>query len=510
MILRKPYAFLIKNFRLISFLILLFSSYILYRSAAALSFFNEYVDTRQFIESDTLISDIVPISMMFFSIFLIVGCTSIVILFKKKDKPILFYVISIIYYTLFILICFITRGMIRTLIYDGLDPRVARVIRDVWLIATILQIPVVVFSLVRTLGFDIKKFNFGEDLNELQISEEDNEEIEVSTRFDADKIKMKAAMQREELKAFFYENMLIIILIAFLSFVVIPTSLIAKSIIDNKKYKINETIDLDDFELKITGAYITKKDYKGNTLFKGDSSYLVVSFNINNLSDIERGINLNNLRLEVNNKIYIPKVNYYDYFKDIGKGYNENKIKKESKDFIAVYVIKDEDLEYEMIIRYADKLTVKDSVVNATYYRTIIKPERLDYDKNKAEILIGKEMLIDNRWSEDIKLKVLGYDLQDKFYYTTSDKTKYVINNLGLVLALDYEFSNSNINFSEFIDKYVSIKYKYNNCTYTQKINILMSSKNKIYLAVSESLKDSSEISFVVNIRNTEYVYKLK
>ena len=33
---------------------------------------------------------------------------------------------------------------------------------------------------------------------------------------------------------------------------------------------------------------------------------------------------------------------------------------------------------------------------------------------------------------------------------------------------------------------------------------------NEIYFSVSESLKDATEIYLLVNVRNTEYVYKIK
>ena len=509
MIIRKPYAFLIKNFRLISFIMLLVSSYIFYRTTIAYDFFNEYATTRQFIESATLISDTIPFSIILFSGILIIASISIAVLFKKKDKPTLFYYVSIIYYFLFIIVCFISRGMIGEIVYDGIDPRIARLVRDVWFIGMILQVPVIVVSLVRTLGFDIKKFNFGEDLQELKISDDDNEEIEVSTRFDADKVKMRAAMQREELKSFFYENKFIIILILVLLVVVIPTTFIARSIVSNKRYAINEVIDLKNFNLKITGAYTTKRDYKGNTLFKGDSSYLIVSFNIENFKEEKRGINLNNLRLEVNENIYIPKTIYYESFKDIGKGYTDYKIGKGSKDYIAVYVINDKELENEMIIRYADSLTVKNEKVNAKYYRTIINVQNIDINRTKVNRKVGDELVID--YNEfDLKYKVLNYELGEDFSYDVNGKTKYIINNTGYVLALNYEFTSDSISFENFVNDYVIVKYKYNNCYYTEKINVLAYRENKIYFAVTESMKDASEINMIINVRNTEYVYKIK
>lgn len=513
MIIRKPYAFLIKYFKLIHFFILLVSTYIFFKSMNVLDFFNEYVSTRQFIESDTLINDTIPIAIIVFSIFLIAACSSIVILFKRKDKPTLFYISSVIYYLVFIIVCSLSRAIINTIIFDGIDPRIARIVRDVWLIAVILQFAVIGFSLIRTLGFDVKKFNFGEDLHELQIEADDDEEVEITTAFDADKLKMKVAMQKEELKSFFYQNKFMIIVILILLVVVIPSTLVARNIIANKRYKIGEVIDLDDFNLKITGAYVTKKNYKGDTLFKGNNSYLIVSFNINNLKEEERGITLNNLRLEVNDKIYMPKTSYYEHFSDLGTGYDGFKISKESKDYIAVYAINDEDLEHEMIIRYADRLTVKNSQVDAVYYRTIIEPENIDIEKTLVNRTIGQDLIIDYNELKGTKLNISHYNLKDKFTYEVNGKTRYIINSVGLVLSLNYDFTSNGISFSDFLTKNVSLKYKYNNNVYSQKISNITPANYKtdeIYLAVSENLKDATEINLVINVRNTEYVYKIK
>ena len=513
MIIRKPYAFLIKNFRLINFLILVFSLFVVYRSSIALDFFNEYVDTRQFIENADLINDTIPFSMIIVSGILVFLSMSIAVLFKKKDKPTLFYFYAVIYYIVFIVICIISRGIIKTIIYDGLDPRISRIVRDIWLIGTILQFAVVAFSLVRTLGFDVKKFNFGEDLHELKISEEDNEEIEVTTRFDSDKVRMRNAMKKEELKAFFYENKVVIIIIIIILVVVIPSVFVAKSIVDNRKYQMDEVIDLKKFNLKITGAYISKKDNSGKTLFHGKNSYLIVLFNIENFTENERGITLNNLRIEVNGNVYMPKINYYNYFTDIGEGYNNNKISDESKDFIAIYVISDEDLKHEMIIRYADKLTVKDSKVNAIYYRTIIEPERLDKEINIVNNKIGDSLFFKYGKTDKVNFGVNHYNLKDKFIYDTNGKSKYIINSVGLVLSINYNYESNTVSFSKFINDFVSIKYKYNGNMFVQNIkNITPNGYNgkEVYFAVSETLKDATEIYLVINTRNTEYMYKIK
>lgn len=510
MIIRRPYAFLIKNFKLINFLIFIFSFFVLYKTYNTFDFFNEYATTRQFVESETLVSDTIPLTIVFLSLLLSLLCIAIVVLFKRKDKPTLLYLISVIFYIVLIICSIISRGLITTIIYEGLDPRISRIIRDFWFIGICVQVIIVGFSFIRAIGFDIKKFNFWEDYQELKITEEDDEEIEVATRFDSDILKIKTRMQIEEYKSFFYENKFIIILIAILLFIVIPFTFYAKSLSENKKYRVNEVINLKDFNFKIKNVYTTKKDYNGNTLLNGNNSYLIVKFNIENKKEEKRGINLNNLRLEVDNNIYLPKLNYYDYFIDLGNGYKDNEISKESKDYIAVYVIDDSILDKEMIIRYADKLTIKNKEATAKYYRTIIEPENIDINRNNVNKSIGEELSIESIFM-NINLNVSHYALKDKFTYEVDDKTKYIINSTGLVLYFKYDYSG-NISFSDFMNKYVTIRYKYNNCTYTQEINNITptNTKNEVYLSTTESLKDASQIDLVINVRNTEYVYKLK
>lgn len=517
MIIRKPYALLIKNFRLIHFIMLLISVFIFYKTNIALKFFNEYVSTRQFIESTTLINDIVPISLIIFSVLMTIFSILIIILFRKKDKPTAFYIYNVLYFIIFIIICFVSRSAIRTIMFDGIDPRVSRIIRDIWLIAFLAQIIIVAFYLVRTLGFDIKKFNFGEDLNELQIDAEDNEEVEITTRFDADKVKMKSAMQREELKAFYYENKMIIITILILLFIVIPGTFVARNIIANRKYSTGQVIDLDNFNFKVVDSYITKRDYAGRLLFNGKTSYLVVKINIENNNELERGLTLDYLRLEVNNKIYMPKTTHYSHFSDLGTGYIDQKISNKSKDFIIVYVVNDEDLINEITLRYTDKLKVKDKEANAIYHRIVLNPNRIDKDFKILNSQIGEELIINVDELKNAKLNITHFNVRDKFTYEYNKKTKYIINNTGLLLSLKYDFAseikNSATLFSEFLEKYGVLRYVINDLEYNYKIVDITPKtyfSNDIFLAVNENIKDATSIDLVFNIRNVQYVYKIK
>ena len=311
MIIRKPYAFLIKNFKLIHFIMLIVSTYLAIRTNIISSFFKEYASTRQVLSSSaTLAKDTIPTGMILLPLIIIALSILIIILFKEKDKPILYYFISVVFYIALIVISIVSRQTIYTIYIEGIEPKMARLYRDIWLIVFLLQIAFVVVNLIRTIGFDFKKFNFGEDLQQLKIDEMDNEEVEITTGFDAEKYKMKMAMQREELKSFFYEYKGIIIIILILLFIVLPGSLYAKYTIENKRYKEGEVIKFKNYDLQIVESYITKLDYKGLSLFKDTNNYLIVKFNIINNTDNEITFNLDNLRVETKNDVYMPKVTY--------------------------------------------------------------------------------------------------------------------------------------------------------------------------------------------------------
>lgn len=507
MIVRKPYAFLIKYFKVIHFFLLVLSVFVFYHTKIALDFFNEYVKTRQFIESETLINDTIPLSIALFA-FLLIGITvMILVLFRKKDKPIAFYLSSVIFYFIFIIFVFISREIMSTIIFEGIDPRISRIIRDIWLISYYLQIALIVFYFIRTVGFDVKKFNFGEDLHELQIEDEDSEEIEIATKFDRDKFRIKVAMEKEELKSFYYENKFIISIIIILAVVVIPGVFILKDRAASKRYAENEVINLNKFEFKVTNTYITKKDNKGNTLFKGDTSYLIVKFNLNNLTDKKRGIKLNNLRLEINDNVYIPKTIYYDSFIDIGTGYTDQTLSKESKDFIAVYVLSDDELKNDIVLRYTDSLKVKNNEATALYYRINIKPQNIDENIRKVNYKLGDELSIKN---SNIKFKINSSRIKEEFSYEENYKTKYIVYVTGIVLSLDCD---SKANLISALNNFGSIQYKIGESTYTESINNVTPNnykENILYLGVNEDMKNADSIDLVMKSRDIEYIYKVK
>lgn len=515
MVIRKPYLFLIKNFRLIHFFLLVISIYVLYKVGIIYSFFNDYVSTRQVVMGITS-SMYIPRLLYFMLILLLLFSGAIFILLKQKDKPIAFYLMNIIYTIALFAICIISSRLILEMSADGIDPTLSRLIRDIWLMAELFQIFFLVFFFIRAIGFDFNKFKFGEDLAQIQITDEDNEEVEINAVFNIEKARMNAAMQREELKLFFYQYKVIIIVILVIVFAILPATFISKKIISERKWNENQIVKIDSLELKVLNTYITKNDYLGNTVYNGDNSFVIVEFEALNKSN-EASLILENMRLEVGNMVYLSDSTNSDSFVDIGKSYSTQKINNQVNKYIVSFIVTDDILENQMIFRYSNSLGIKNGEIVGNYYRIILNPKKIDNSKLQHNVELGNSMNFSDSYLKNTSLNILKYDIKEDVTYQYNNSTKCVVNSQGLILELDYNLTlDSSLtinNILELLSKYGKLKYVYNNRTYTTNIEELSApsyGENKFLIPVSENVKDASSIELLFELRNNTYTYKIK
>ena len=134
MVLKKPYAFLIKHFRIIHLFLLIPMFYLLIKTGNIVEFLADYVSndyTLNFMDSlNSLASNYINIIMYVSVIAILTIFIAMSFLLQEKDKPTKFYNISIIYYIgIFFLITtsFNVFGMIED---DIMQNVFARIIRD--------------------------------------------------------------------------------------------------------------------------------------------------------------------------------------------------------------------------------------------------------------------------------------------------------------------------------------------------------------------------------------------
>jgi hypothetical protein len=201
---------------------------------------------------------------------------------KQKEKPRRIYIFMIMLYFLIPILLYVDYNYFNIIQFQGLEPRIARMIRDINLMSVVLQIPFIVLMLIRGIGFDIKKFNFKEDINDLQIDVTDDEEFELTSGINSDKVGQKYRNQIREFKYFYKENKGIILGIFAIIIASIVGFFVFQNQIVNKINKQTDIVNIDGLYLKINGVYSTNLNYKGEDISEKGYTFLVISINAKN------------------------------------------------------------------------------------------------------------------------------------------------------------------------------------------------------------------------------------
>ena len=347
MILRRPYAFLIKHFRLIHLILFALLAVITYNASTVFNFFKDYITANGNME--ILSSNYINV-FIYIAPIIIIGLSILIFyLMKYKDKPRLYYIILIIVSILCTGICTYLYLNIRSLETTTVSARIIRLYRDIarsnFYVLFVMCIP----TLIRGLGFDIKKFNFSKDLKELNLSEEDSAEVEVSIDVSSNGLKRTGRRTLRELKYYYVENKFFInIILGTLILILVMVFPFNKYVV-NRNLKEGEVLGTSAFNIKVTDSYLTDRKR-----ISKDNSYVILKISV--IGKVNKySLDLDHFILDGKNNNYVPSQKFYLYFNDIGIWYRNNILDTTSyKDYILVFNINNIDKDSNFIFRYVD------------------------------------------------------------------------------------------------------------------------------------------------------------
>ncbi len=490
MIVRKPFAFLIKHFKAIHLFLFGLLVYVCYKYNGIVSFLRNYISTGNGRYDAVNYINYTPIYIILGAI---VVMAIIYYLMKYKDKPKKLYLFSIIGYIAVIILFIFLFNYLRTFSSSIIEQKTLRLYRDISLMGLIFQYIIIVIMLIRGLGFDIKKFNFSKDIQELNIDLTDNEEVELVMGFDTNKTKFKIRRFFREFRYFIRENILFTGL-SLIVIVIILWIIVANYTSKNKVYKENEYFGVD-FNMLVNGSYLTKEDSSSKKLSVGNSSLLVVKFKISsNHSDV---LNPDNFILSIYGKTYSPNNKYCSSLKDIGKCYNKIKLTKQEKEYIFVYLVDDNVLNKKIYLKYDyGYLTNK----NNSVIKVRLNPDNID-DEEKTTKRINDTLGFYNSVIGDYKLKIEEYNISDN-YEINADITLMPTSN-NTIIRLKVSEGN------DLIDNYALLKYTISGLEYTSTMKKLYNDNDYSYYEVN-NITYADSIKLVLNSRHNNYEYILK
>lgn len=531
MILKKPYAFFIKHFRLIHVLLFVLSGLTIYKSTPIVTFFRSYVENGYSTNlSSADLANVIP-TLLFIGVFIIFLMNSAILslfIYKKKKKN--FYLFYTIYYLVFLILLFICHGILISFGDMTFSAAVARAYQDVALIAYLPQIPFVFVCAIRTLGFNIKQFNFERDLKDLEISSKDNEEIELSIGLETYKTKRRFNRFKREFKYYLKENTLMVIIASLVSIALIVYLIIASTQSYVSKRKIGENFSYDTFIMSIDDAIITNLDAGGNELGK---YYLLLKVSLNNIGPKDAEFQFDNLKLYYTNSEYInPNLSLGTNFVDYAVPFTDSPIIAGSQNtYVFAYELSDIILKNKLFVKMNTGFIKESNLYYITSSTIDIDPIIIDKVSEINNVGLNQGLNLSGTYLLDTNVTINDYQVADKYVYNyttciSKDNcrqfkdmiSRTTINETILVLKgnvkIDestsyYKTKNASIKFANYFFK---VEYTMDGATYISNIiNSTPSNFKEGYIfRVSNNLLNADTINLLVTIRNKQYRINLK
>lgn len=531
MVLRKPYAFFIKHFKLFHIILSALIILAIVRMTNVISFINSYLNSDKTLitmnDVDgiySVIDFIIPLVSLAFSILLLV-------VMSMKKKPNKYYAYSTIVILLVLILNVYGYNTMKQLTKEWLYANRISTLRDLYVFALLGSIIEVAVSVSRAIGFNVSRFDFNNDIIQLELSEKDNEEFELIVDFDVNDLKRSTQKKVRYFKYFIKEYKSIIIwsfaiIIAFIGcFAGFSYLKDRKKIIPLSKF--NYTIN--GFTMKINGTYIIDKDLNGNE-FKENKALLILDMTMTNQDKRnQKAFSSGSINITIGDESYYSSNKYEDEVMDFGKIYTNTKIKAGgSETKIFVFEIPKNRINRKILFGIRNLNTKEDTYVKLNPVNLI------DKDKEVIENKLGEKMEIDNNIIKGSSIKIDKYDIKNVFRidydycinknclnsieYLTAKNNNSNFDKLLLKLEGDYDFNKDNTikDLYVLLSHYGYIEYKIGETTYKENGVYGEVKSNKIdqdniyYFEIISDIQKADTIVLGLNVRNKEYRYILK
>ena len=505
MIIKKPYAFLIKYFKIIHIIMFIMFGYFVFALKDILDYFTSAVLSNNM---SSIVSNNTYFSFWYvlFAILLLLASIAILFLMIQKKKPFIFYILTGIYAFLLIVMAIIFKSYFAEVAKSGSYPTSTIVIyRDLTTVMYYGTFAFLIMSFVRGFGFDIKKFSFDKDKEELNISKDDSAEVVLNINIDKDKIINKTRKYKREWGYIYEDNKTffkragIILAVALFAYIVI------NGFIVNKTYKMGSFIDAGNFGIRIDKVILSNKDAYGEVR---DRNYVGVAFTIKTGAD---GTYFDNrfLRLMINDDYYYSTQSVNSIMGDIGQVYNNQALagKKE--------------LNYVLLFDYDKEITARkvslEVLLSGRYHKINIDYVVQDgrgYKEKNAQM--GEEIKALGGFTVN-NFTIHGGTAEYKYTDANCKEncrefTKRIQPNLNeklLELNVKYE---ENANNYKLLDYYVSLEYEIEGQTYTNKAkqmqlldHVKLSDGQRLYYSIDSKLPTATKKYLVITTREVKY-----
>ncbi len=522
MVLKRPYAFLIKHFQKIHALLLILCGYIFYKNQAFSSFVSDYILLGTYDEALDSVHHYASILFYIVVIAVILISLLIIYLLRYKKKPYRFYVFLILEYVALLLVFLYGANYFQGLQNGATSITTIMAIRDLLFIFSLPQYLIFILLILRVLGVDLKKFGFQEDRAFLGLEEKDNEEFEFQVQVDKDRYKRAIKKQLRFLKYFYQEHQTVVRVIGLVLFIAILGYSIYFVQVKNKIYHLGERFVSNGYSIQVNAAYVTDKDFKGDFVLDSSSKrkFVILDVSVTNES-VSRTMTIDRFHLQ--NGVYstVNTQKYNQRFQDLGTPYEKAELPSGStQTFLLIYQVPSSLENDHFVLTYQDiqgrsNLSLKKVKLKVTDLGAIT----LDQEKKMGEDLTvtfpdRKKKIVRFVKSELVASKPYYFErcLEQGCSIVEEELTAPSGNMLLVLSFVSDDFTTSEL--VDFSKKYGTINY-IDNKGEEVELPINLATKrsyqgNYLYLLVKSDLMEQQQVDLEWTVRNRKLIYHLK
>src|SRR5574344_396328 len=529
MIIRKPFAFLVKHYKLIHLLLLIPMVYLTYKSYNLMVFFKDYV-LNGYLTKQTSIATIYYNLLIPLSAFIIIIINALIYsLLKTKNKPAKFYFLLLLFYTAIFIICLFLPGILQNFETTDIDSAIALMFRGVSNLLFYVQPILIIMNLLKGFGFDIRTFEFNDIKDEINLDEEDSEEIELNVGLEDYKFKRGLRRYIRELKYYIIENKTFFTIFASI-FGVIMLFFIGKWIFSlNHVVSINKTFNHSSFSISFNDSLLSTLDYNGNTISNG-KVYLAIKTTVKNNTKGLIALDTDAFWLEVNNEYHYPILDRSGKFLDLAKPYYGEKIGSGiSQEYVLVYELDDTYIYQKYKIKVLDSLTYKENEIIPKYKEITLKPEYSNSIYNNGTFNLGETINFNKTTLLNTSILFNSYEINNiyrySYQYCYNDSCKDSLNSVSstsndTLLIFDgsinldencsyYKYKLGNNNFAQ---DFIKLEYTIGNTTNVATLTDVSPTNisGKVVFETTGMIKYAEHINLIITIRNQQYKLILK
>ncbi len=533
MILRKPYAFLIKHFKIIHLILSFLFLYLLLQTRSINQFFSEYVTagytTNKLNLVGTYISKFIYIAI---AIILIINIL-IYFLMRQKEKSTKLYFGIIVFYIVLLIGVIFTSNALSTIESAEFSSKTARLFRDISFGLFAIQIFFFIYALIRGIGFDIKKFDFESDVKELEITDLDREEFEVT--FGQNNYKFQRGWRRmlREFKYYFLENKFAFFTLLIILTIIAVWILYLNFGVYHKSYGEQQSMNHNGLMIQVVDSLLTNMHTNGKIISK-DKFYLAVAIEVTNTNKENSRLDYENFKIIQNGEFLMPTLDRGTLFPDLGIAYTRDTLinSGETGTYVLVYEVNDPNIHYDLRILES----LENTLVGVT---PIYKNIRLNYEtivskEDYKTYSLGKIVDLSETRFKVTELQIKSYKFMNSYEYKYKKCTSNICQDLNKTISVDpIKYGSNkkllflNVNFkldktsyyfqtkksiNSFINDFINIRTEKNNKSKTYTVESLTPSDlNNIWLlAVDSEIESSNKIDLLVTLHGKSYVVNLK